>query len=325
MLDPDISTTEALALLARRASAIGSPLDRRRFLQLVGMGVGAGLVAGAASVAARPTRCSATTRRPGPPDRSGRTDGVLVVIGMFGGNDGLNTVVPFNDRSTTSSTARWRSRATRRCRSAGGLGLNPALTELKRFWDAGQLAIVAGRRLSERRPLALQLDGVLDGRPGRAGSRRPVGSAAGSTATSGGGQRPVRGCRGRRRRPAPPRRRQPARHGRARPARPDFGAGTESRDAADVPGDACDAAPPSTGRGTLPSAQAFVDQLDLARRSPGHYPRRRGRRQRDRRQARGRRPPDQRQPRVPRADGRLGRLRQSCQPARRCTPPGWRS
>ena len=27
----------------------------------------------------------------------GPTDGILVVIGMFGGNDGLNTVVPVND------------------------------------------------------------------------------------------------------------------------------------------------------------------------------------------------------------------------------------
>ena len=45
MLDPDISTDEALALLHQRER---DPymLDRRRFLQLIGMGMGAGLMAG---------------------------------------------------------------------------------------------------------------------------------------------------------------------------------------------------------------------------------------------------------------------------------------
>ena len=45
MLDPDISTTEAVRLL-HHAETDPHSIDRRRFLQLIGMGVGAGLVSG---------------------------------------------------------------------------------------------------------------------------------------------------------------------------------------------------------------------------------------------------------------------------------------
>ena len=95
MLDPDISTDQALALLHQRETD-AFVLDRRRFLRLIGMGLGAGLMAGSGgSLLDRvlsghdPSAWAA-----GP---IGPHDGVLVVIGMFGGNDGLNTVVPFDD------------------------------------------------------------------------------------------------------------------------------------------------------------------------------------------------------------------------------------
>ena len=97
MLDPDISTTDAVRHLSR-AVANDDPfsIDRRRFLQAVGMGLGAGLVAG-------PGTSLLDAALPGHDPSAwalgpiGPTDGVLVVIGMYGGNDGLNTVVPIND------------------------------------------------------------------------------------------------------------------------------------------------------------------------------------------------------------------------------------
>src|SRR5262245_43627363 len=95
MLDPDISTTEAMTLL-HRAERDPYMLDRRRFLRLVGMGLGAGLMAGSGSSLLDRVLLGhdPTTWAAGP---IGSNDGVLVVIGMFGGNDGLNSVVPIND------------------------------------------------------------------------------------------------------------------------------------------------------------------------------------------------------------------------------------
>ena len=46
MLDPDISTADALRHLSAPVAEDPFSLDRRRFLQLVGLGLGAGLVAG---------------------------------------------------------------------------------------------------------------------------------------------------------------------------------------------------------------------------------------------------------------------------------------
>ena len=48
MLDPDISTAGALRHLSRPDTDEWA-VDRRRFLQLIGMGVGAGVVAGSGS------------------------------------------------------------------------------------------------------------------------------------------------------------------------------------------------------------------------------------------------------------------------------------
>src|SRR4029450_763778 len=131
MLDPDISTHEALAHLHQRET---DPfvLDRRRFLQLVGMGLGAGLMAGSGGslldrvlLGHDPSAWAA-----GP---IGAHDGVLVVIGMFGGNDGLNTVVPFDDPLYYQQHGSLAIAAGQTLPIAPGLGLNPALTELKQW------------------------------------------------------------------------------------------------------------------------------------------------------------------------------------------------
>jgi uncharacterized protein (DUF1501 family) len=142
MLDPDISTADALALLHVDEDD-PLALDRRRFLQLIGMGVGAGLVTGGAGsvldhyVPGLDPRAWAA----GP---VGPNDGILVVIGMFGGNDGLNTVVPFNDPLYYEMHGNLAIPGEQTLALDGNVGLHPELTELKRFWDDGQLAIVDG-------------------------------------------------------------------------------------------------------------------------------------------------------------------------------------
>ncbi len=144
MLDPDISTTDALRHLSR-AVANDDPfsIDRRRFLQAVGMGLGAGLVAG-------PGTSLLDAALPGHDPSAwalgpiGPTDGVLVVIGMYGGNDGLNTVVPITDGLYYDQHGSLAVPANQTLPLNATGGLHPDLGELKRFWDADQLAIVEG-------------------------------------------------------------------------------------------------------------------------------------------------------------------------------------
>jgi uncharacterized protein (DUF1501 family) len=74
----------------------------------------------------------------------GSDDRVLVVINLQGGNDGLNTVVPY------ASPAYYRYRPTIGVaandvlRIDGAVGLNPALAPLKALYDRGAVAIVQG-------------------------------------------------------------------------------------------------------------------------------------------------------------------------------------
>ncbi len=78
---------------------------------------------------------------PGVPD-----DHVLVVIQLSGGNDGLNTVIPFG----TPEYYRARpgisvaEKDVLKLSNADGLGLHPALAGLRGLYDEGQVAIVQG-------------------------------------------------------------------------------------------------------------------------------------------------------------------------------------
>jgi uncharacterized protein (DUF1501 family) len=144
MLDPDISTADAVRHLSR-AVANDDPfsIDRRRFLQAIGMGLGAGLVAG-------PGSSLLDSVLPGHDPSAwalgpiGPTDGILVVIGMYGGNDGLNTVVPINDSRYYDQHGSLAVPGAQTLPLDANSGLHPDLGELKRFWDADQLAIVEG-------------------------------------------------------------------------------------------------------------------------------------------------------------------------------------
>jgi uncharacterized protein (DUF1501 family) len=69
---------------------------------------------------------------------------VLIVIGMFGGNDGLNTVVPINDQLYYGQHRGLAIRPENTLPIDSATGLNAELTVFKQFWDAGQLAIVEG-------------------------------------------------------------------------------------------------------------------------------------------------------------------------------------
>jgi len=71
------------------------------------------------------------------------SDRVLVLVQLAGGNDGLNTVIPFGDGAYHD--ARPTLRQDQGVLALNGqLGLHPNLKGLKASWDAGQLAIVQG-------------------------------------------------------------------------------------------------------------------------------------------------------------------------------------
>src|SRR5215470_10771112 len=71
-------------------------------------------------------------------------DRTLIVVQMAGGNDGLNTVVPFTDPLYLKLRPTIGLSETKVVPLDTRLGLHPNLAPLKKLWDAGHLAIVEG-------------------------------------------------------------------------------------------------------------------------------------------------------------------------------------
>lgn len=72
------------------------------------------------------------------------TDHTLIVVQMAGGNDGLNTVIPFTDPLYRQMRPTLAIPDNKILPLDTRLGLHPNLRPLKTFWDAGHLAIVEG-------------------------------------------------------------------------------------------------------------------------------------------------------------------------------------
>lgn len=148
MLDQHISPLAAAGHLHLPESNDPFAMGRRRFLQLVGMGLGAGLVAG-------PGTTLLDHVIPGMDPSAwalgpvGPTDGILVVVTLFGGNDGMNTVVPLQDDDYFVQRGKGQYKGLVIPREDtlpinNDYGFHPEVTEFKRLWDAGQLAVVQG-------------------------------------------------------------------------------------------------------------------------------------------------------------------------------------
>src|SRR6185503_9165021 len=75
---------------------------------------------------------------------AGRDGRVLVVLQLDGGNDGINTVVPFGDEAYAKHRRALRLPAERLCKVADGLGLHPSLRPAADLFESGRLAIVQG-------------------------------------------------------------------------------------------------------------------------------------------------------------------------------------
>ena len=110
-------------------------LTRRRFIQLTG----AGAMAAAAHTLSLEEIANAAIARPLPLGTP-----ILVVVTLYGGNDGLNTVVPFKDPIYHSLRPQLAYKENEVIPIGQGLALNGSMTGFKSIWDRGQLAIVRG-------------------------------------------------------------------------------------------------------------------------------------------------------------------------------------
>jgi uncharacterized protein (DUF1501 family) len=70
--------------------------------------------------------------------------GTLVLCTLYGGNDGLNTVIPYQDGNYLGGRGQLAYQPHEVIPLRDGLALHPNLSGLKKLWDRGQLAIVRG-------------------------------------------------------------------------------------------------------------------------------------------------------------------------------------
>lgn len=116
--------------------SVAARFSRRHFL--AGTGVLVAATAGGVLAATRPWDQGPVSGV----DPSGA--GKLVLVTLYGGNDGLNTVIPYTDPAYTSARPTLGYRTTEVLPLGDGLGLNPKLPGLQSLWKAGDLAIVRG-------------------------------------------------------------------------------------------------------------------------------------------------------------------------------------
>ena len=70
--------------------------------------------------------------------------GVLVLVAQYGGNDGLNTLVPYADSAYLAGRPTLGFQPNEVIALDSQFGLNPSLKGLKSLWDAKKLAVVRG-------------------------------------------------------------------------------------------------------------------------------------------------------------------------------------
>lgn len=109
--------------------------DRRRFLQWTG----AGLFAALASEFSLESLASAASVSPLPPNTP-----ILVIITLYGGNDGLNTVVPFTDSTYQSARSNIALSSSQLLPFSSTLAFNSSMPNINALYGQNNVAIVQG-------------------------------------------------------------------------------------------------------------------------------------------------------------------------------------
>ena len=110
-------------------------VTRRKFLQLT---AGTSIATAAAFLSIEEIAAAASKR----PLASGTP--ILVIVTLYGGNDGLNTVIPFKDPIYYSSRPDISYKQESILQLDSQYGLNPAMTDIANLWKGGKVAIVRG-------------------------------------------------------------------------------------------------------------------------------------------------------------------------------------
>jgi len=133
---------QALGAGSRTAAGARGGIGRRTFL---GLAAGTGAL-GALGAVFGPRAWDALFGGAGPAAGAMGADGGarLVLVTLYGGNDGLNTVVPYQDPAYAASRGALALEASSVLPLAEGFGLHPGMPGFQRLWQAKELAIVHG-------------------------------------------------------------------------------------------------------------------------------------------------------------------------------------
>ena len=111
-------------------------ITRRKFLKLTTGTLATGL---ATQLISFEDIANAAINRPLPADTP-----ILVIVTLYGGNDGLNTVIPYTDSIYFDSRPGLTYPVSQMLPLDAELAFNPAMTGMKTLWDQNKMAIVRG-------------------------------------------------------------------------------------------------------------------------------------------------------------------------------------
>ena len=113
-------------------------MNRRLFLRASAGVAAAGMLAGASTITWQDLHRAARERPLAADERT------LVIVTLYGGNDGVNTLIPYADGAYHDARPELVYSEREVLHLDSQLGLNPALTGLENLWQSNKLAIIRG-------------------------------------------------------------------------------------------------------------------------------------------------------------------------------------